>query len=180
MPNLSMEVAVETILRGMGEDLKRDGLEDTPRRVARMFLEMTSGLREDPPVLTTFPRGENDQMVMVGDIRFASMCEHHLLPFFGTVSFGYVPEKEILGLSKFGRIVDYFARRPQIQEQFTAQVAKFVMEKLKPRGLIVLCEAEHFCMSIRGVRKPGHRTVTSAIRGIISKDEFFELLKCSR
>lgn len=172
-----MEEAVRVLLRGVGEDLSREGLQETPSRVARMYLELTSGLRELPPKMTTFDRGGNDQMVVVKDLTFHSLCEHHLLPFFGTVAVGYLPLERLLGLSKFGRVVDHFARRPQIQEQLTAQVADALFEALKPEGLIVLCTAEHLCMSVRGVRKPGHLTVTSAIRGSLDKEEFFELMK---
>ena len=172
-----MEEAVKDILVEIGEDINRDGLVDTPKRVAKMYLEMTSGIREDPPDMTTFPRGSNDQMIVIKDISMHSLCEHHLIPFFGKVAIGYIPRDNILGLSKFARVVDYFAKRPQIQEQLTSQIADFLYSSLDPVGLMVEIRAEHLCMAFRGVKKPGHKTVTSAIRGYIDKHEFYDLIR---
>ena len=168
--------ATKAILDTLGEDVKREGLLDTPNRVARMFLEMTSGLRTPEPEVTMFERGENDQMITVLNLDYHSMCEHHLVPFYGKAHIGYVPNDKIAGLSKFGRILDWYAKRPQIQEQLTAQIANFIFDKVKPQGVIVVVEGTHMCMSMRGVKKPHHATVTSAIRGNISKSEFFSIL----
>lgn len=175
-----LESAVEVLLEEIGEDTRREGLKDTPRRVAKMYLELTSGLREPPPQVTTFSRGKNDQMITVLGIEYSSLCEHHLVSFTGKVHVGYIPGDKIAGLSKFARVIEWFAKRPQIQEQFTAQVADHLFETLSPQGLIVVVEGHHLCMAIRGVKKPGHTTVTSAIRGTIPKDEFFDLLKMHR
>lgn len=168
---------VRGILRLIGDNPRRPGLLDTPDRVARMYKEVFVGLDTPPPKLTLFDRGENDEMVVTESIDFTSFCEHHLVPFVGVAHIGYVPGKKILGLSKFGRVVDYFAARPQIQEQMTAQIADYLFEKLEPDGIIVLCQAKHQCMSIRGIKKANHRTTTSAIRGSIDKSEFFNILK---
>lgn len=168
------------ILTLLGEDPEREGLKDTPMRVAMMLYEMTHGLRKDPPKMTLFDRGKNDQMVTVIDLDMNSLCEHHMLPFYGKAHIGYIPSEKLIGLSKFGRILDWHARRPQIQEQLTAQVADHLCEVLKPAGLIVVIEATHMCMSIRGIKKSGHLTTTSAIRGHIPKEEFFDILKVSR
>lgn len=169
--------ATKIILGSIGEDINREGLLDTPKRVAKMYLEITSGLRSDPPVMTTFSRGNCDQMITILDMDYHSLCEHHLVPFYGRVHIGYLPNERIAGLSKFGRVVDWYARRPQIQEQFTAQIADFIMDRLSPHGVIVVVEGTHMCMSMRGVRKPNHKTITSAIRGTLPKDEFFDILK---
>lgn len=169
--------ATKIILQAMGEDVGREGLLDTPNRVAKMYLEIASGLLTDPPAMTTFSRGNCDQMITVLDMDYHSLCEHHLVPFYGKVHIGYLPQDRISGLSKFGRVIDWYARRPQIQEQFTAQIADHIMKELDPHGVIVVVEGTHMCMSMRGVRKPNHVTVTSAIRGTIPKDEFFDILK---
>lgn len=172
-----MEEAVETLLKGVGENATREGLIDTPKRVAKMYMELTSGLRDPAPKVTTFSTGKYDQLITVFDLEYSSLCEHHLVPFVGKAHIGYIPGDSIIGLSKFGRVVDWFARRPQIQEQLTEQIADFLCEKLNPKGLIVVVEGTHMCMSIRGVKKPGHITMTSAIRGNLPKDEFFDLMK---
>jgi GTP cyclohydrolase I len=164
-----VEAGVRLILEGIGEDLGRDGLRDTPARVARMYSEITSGLREDPTMVleAVFEEG-HDEMVMIRDIPMASVCEHHLLPFVGKAHVAYIPNTQgrITGLSKLARLVDGLARRPQVQERLTAQVADAMVERLEPRGALVVIEAEHLCMSMRGVRKPGAVTVTSAVRGM--------------
>jgi GTP cyclohydrolase I len=163
-----VEAGVRLILEGMGEDLDRDGLRDTPARVARMYAEITSGLHEDATrVLEAVFEEGHDELVMVRDIPMASVCEHHLLPFVGKAHLAYIPNTrgQITGLSKLARLVEGLARRPQVQERLTAQVADAIVERLEPRGALVVIEAEHLCMSMRGVRKPGAVTVTSAVRG---------------
>jgi GTP cyclohydrolase I len=160
--------AVGEILAAIGEDPDRDGLRETPGRVARMYAEVFAGLHADPgDVLTTVFDADHDEMVLVKDIAFAAFCEHHLVPFFGNAHVGYIPNDsgQITGLSKLARLVDLYARRPQVQERLTTQIADAFEQQLKPRGVIVVVEAEHLCMSLRGVRKPGARTVTSAVRG---------------
>lgn len=162
------ERAVRELLLAFGEDPDRDGLRDTPARVARAFSEQFAGLRQTPQdVLTTVFDAEYDEMVLVRDIQLYSTCEHHLVPFFGHAHVGYIPnlKGQITGLSKLARLVDVYARRPQVQERMTSQVADALMSVLEPRGVIVVIEAEHLCMSMRGVRKPGAKTVTSAVRG---------------
>jgi GTP cyclohydrolase I len=164
-----VEHGVRLILEGIGEDLGRDGLRDTPSRVARMYEEVTAGLHQDPTeVLRVVFEEGHDEMVMVRDIPLYSLCEHHLVPFFGKAHLAYIPNTrgEITGLSKLARLVDGLAKRPQVQERLTAQVADALVRRLNPRGALVVIEAEHLCMSMRGVRKPGSITVTSAVRGI--------------
>jgi GTP cyclohydrolase I len=166
--NERIERAVREILIAVGENPDRDGLLDTPARVARMYAEQFAGLRQAPEdVLTTVFESEHDEIVLVRDIEMYSMCEHHLVPFFGKAHIGYLPNEKgkITGLSKLARLVDVYARRPQVQERMTYQIADAVMRILEPRGVIVVLEAEHLCMSMRGVRKPGAKTVTSAVRG---------------
>jgi GTP cyclohydrolase I len=162
------ERAVRDLLVAMGEDPDRDGLRDTPARVARAYEEMFRGLHmtADEVLATTFDLG-HDEMVLVKDIELYSTCEHHLVPFHGVAHIGYIPNANgrITGLSKLARLVDVFAKRPQVQERLTTQVADSLMRILEPRGAIVVLEAEHLCMSMRGVRKPGAKTVTSAVRG---------------
>jgi GTP cyclohydrolase IA len=173
----SLVEASEKVLRSVGEDVSREGLVDTPHRMAKMYLEMTEGLRVPEPTFTLFDRGENDQMVTVLDIDYFSMCEHHMAPFFGKVHIGYLPDKHLAGLSKFARVVEWFSRRPQIQEKLTAQIVDFCQTRLNSRGIIVVVEGTHLCMAMRGVKKQNHKTVTSAIRGNgISKEEFFSIL----
>ena len=159
---------IREVLIGIGEDPDRDGLVDTPDRVARSYAELFSGLREDPaePLQVRFDVDHNE-LVLVKDIELISFCEHHLLPFTGVAHVGYIPstDGQVTGLSKLGRLVDVFARRPQIQERLTGQVADALVEHLGVRGVIVVVEAEHHCMTMRGTHKPGSRTLTSAVRG---------------
>lgn len=162
------ERAVREILLAIGEDPDREGLRETPARVARSYVELFAGLRMDPAELlgTTFDI-DHDEMVLVRDIELYSTCEHHLVPFHGVAYVGYIPAKNgrVTGLSKIARLVDVYARRPQVQERLTAQIADALVEHLEPRGVIVVLDCEHLCMSMRGVRKPGARTTTSAVRG---------------
>ena len=164
-----IEKAVREILLAIGEDPERDGLLETPARVARMYAEVCSGLHEDPSdhIRTTF-EADHDEMVMVRDIPLYSLCEHHLAPFIGKAHVAYIPNDDgrVIGLSKFARLVDGFARRPQVQERLTRQVADALQHRLTPKGVMVVVEAEHLCMSMRGVRKAGSTTVTSAVRGL--------------
>jgi GTP cyclohydrolase I len=163
-----VERGVRLILEGIGEDLARPGLHDTPARVARMYEEITSGLRVDPTrVLEAVFEEGHDEMVMVRDIPMHSLCEHHLVPFVGKAHVAYIPNEQgrITGLSKLARLVDELSRRPQVQERLTTEIADAMVERLEPRGALVVIEAEHLCMSMRGVRKPGAVTVTSAVRG---------------
>ncbi len=168
-----IEAAVREILTAIGEDPDRDGLLDTPARVARMYAEITSGLRENPEEhLYKVFDVHHDEMIMVRDIPIYSMCEHHLLPFYGHAHVSYIPRTggRITGLSKLARLVDGYARRPQVQERLTRQVADAVQTALEPAGVLVVVEAEHMCMSMRGVRKPGSSTVTSAVHGIFREN----------
>ena len=162
------EAAVRELLLAIGEDPDRDGLKDTPARVARSYAEIFRGLHmtADEVLTTTFDLG-HDEMVLVKDIELYSTCEHHLVPFYGVAHIGYIPNANgrITGLSKLARLVDVYARRPQVQERLTTQIADAIMRILDPRGAIVVLEAEHLCMAMRGVRKPGSRTTTSAVRG---------------
>jgi GTP cyclohydrolase IA len=163
-----IEAAVREILEAIGEDPSRDGLIQTPARVARSMAEQFAGLHQRAEdVLTTVFDADHDEMIIVKDIEIYSTCEHHLVPFHGVAHVGYIPnvKGEITGLSKIARLVDLFAKRPQVQERLTAQIADAIQEILEPRGVIVVVECEHLCMSMRGVRKPGARTVTSAVRG---------------
>ncbi|MGC4112797.1 MAG: GTP cyclohydrolase I FolE [Nocardioides sp.] len=160
--------AVRELLIAIGEDPDREGLHDTPDRVARAYAELTAGMRQSPAdvLTTTFDLG-HDEMVLVRDIELWSMCEHHLVPFTGVAHVGYIPSDngKITGLSKLARLVDVYAKRPQVQERLTTQVADALVEALDARGVIVVIEAEHLCMTMRGVRKAGARTITSAVRG---------------
>ena len=162
------QAAVRELLVAVGEDPDRDGLRETPARVARAYAEMFSGLRQEPEdvLTTTFDIG-HDELVLVKDIEVYSTCEHHLVPFHGVAHVGYIPSTEgrITGLSKLARLVDVFAKRPQVQERLTAQVADALTRQLRPLGVIVVIECEHLCMSMRGIRKPGAKTITSAVRG---------------
>ncbi len=162
--------AVREILIGVGEDPDREGLQDTPLRVAKAYEEMFSGMQADPAEIlaTTFDLG-HDEMVLVRDIEVWSTCEHHLLPFTGVAHVGYIPAKgRITGLSKLARLVDAYAKRPQVQERLTSEVADALITHLQPQGVIVVVECEHLCMTMRGVRKPGAKTVTSAVRGVMA------------
>jgi GTP cyclohydrolase IA len=164
-----IERAVREILEAIGEDPDRDGLRETPARVARAYAEQFAGLRQRPEdVLTTVFDLGHDEMVLVRDIEVYGTCEHHLVPFVGVAHVGYVPNEkgQIAGLSKLARLVDVYARRPQVQERMTCQIADAMVDILEPRGVIVVIEAEHMCMTMRGVRKPGAKTVTSAVRGV--------------
>ncbi|MFG2293542.1 GTP cyclohydrolase I FolE [Streptomyces sp. NPDC048603] len=162
------EAAVRELLIAVGEDPDREGLLETPARVARAYREILAGLWQKPEdvLTTTFDLG-HDEMVLVKDIEIVSLCEHHLLPFHGVAHVGYIPAEsgKITGLSKLARLVEVFARRPQVQERLTTQIADSLMEILEARGAIVVIEAEHMCMSVRGIRKPGAKTTTSAVRG---------------
>lgn len=179
--------AVRELLFAIGEDPERDGLRGTPERVARMYHEVLSGIRQHPEdvLTTTFDIG-HDEMVLVKDIEVFSMCEHHLVPFHGVAHVGYIPSEDgtITGLSKLARLVDVYARRPQVQERLTTQIADSLSNILNPQGVIVVVECEHLCMSMRGVRKPGARTVTSAVRGqlrdVATRAEAMSLILDSR
>jgi GTP cyclohydrolase IA len=168
-----IERAVREILEAIGEDPDRDGLVRTPRRIAKMYEEIFAGMREDPSHhLTVTFEAEHDEMVMVRDIPLHSMCEHHLVPFAGRAHVAYIPgdDGRITGLSKIARLVDGFAKRPQVQERLTTQIADALVEVLNPSGVLVMIEAEHFCMSMRGVKKPGSLTITSAVRGLFKSN----------
>ncbi|HJQ41517.1 MAG TPA: GTP cyclohydrolase I FolE [Jatrophihabitantaceae bacterium] len=168
------EAAIRELLIAVGEDPDREGLKATPGRVARAYEEIFAGLHVDPDeVLQTTFDEDHDELVLVKDIPLYSTCEHHLVPWHGTAAIGYIPgdHGRITGLSKLARVVDLYARRPQVQERLTSQVADAVMRRLDPRGVIVVVEAEHLCMAMRGVRKPGARTMTSAVRGIFQEDQ---------
>lgn len=172
MDKKKIENAVRDILEAVGEDPNRPGLLETPRRVANMYEEMFSGLTEDPQQhLKFFDEKSNDEMVIVRDIPFASMCEHHLLPFVGKAHIAYIPsENKIIGLSKIARIVDNFAKKPQVQERLTHDIADFLYKEMNAKGVAVIMEAEHMCMSIRGAKASGSKTQTSALRGVIRSD----------
>jgi GTP cyclohydrolase I len=162
------EDAARELLIALGEDPDRDGLRDTPRRVAKAYAELLSPQPFNP---TTFPNDENyDELVVARDIPFHSLCEHHLLPFHGVAHVGYLPGERIIGLSKLGRVVDLFARRLQVQERLTSEIAAWLDDHLDPKGVGVLIEAEHLCMSLRGVQKAGTLTATSALRGLVRDD----------
>lgn len=168
-----IEAAVREILIALGEDPGRDGLVHTPARVSRAYAELFAGLRVDAErVLTTAFEANHDELVLVRDIEVMSCCEHHLLPFHGVAHVGYIPgaDGRITGLSKLARLVEVYARRPQVQERLTAQVADTLVKALDPRGVIVVVECEHLCMAMRGIQKPGARTVTSAVRGMFQSD----------
>lgn len=164
-----IEKAVREILEAIGEDPDRDGLAQTPGRVARMYQELFAGLHQDPAehLEVTFEM-DHDEMVMVRDIPFYSLCEHHLVPFVGQAHVAYIPSRDgrITGLSKLARLVEGYSQRPQVQERLTTQIADALVRKLEPRGVLVVMKAEHLCMSMRGVRKPGTLTVTSQVRGL--------------
>ncbi len=168
-----VEKAIAEILEAIGEDPSRDGLVETPARVAAMYEELFSGLGDDPGrhVTVTFA-AEHDEMVMVRDIPFASLCEHHLVPFIGRAHVAYIPNSDgrITGISKLARLVEGYARRLQVQERMTTEIADAIESALDPRGVLVVVEAEHLCMSMRGVKKPGTQTVTSAVRGLFRMD----------
>lgn len=164
-----IEQGVRMILEGIGEDPEREGLVKTPARVAKMYEEICAGMTEDPSVhFETLFNEHHEEMVLVRDIPFYSICEHHLVPFFGKAHVAYIPSADgrVCGLSKLARLVDCFAKRPQVQERLTSQVADTLIEQLNPQGVIVVIEAEHMCMTMRGIKKPGSKTLTSAVRGV--------------
>jgi len=166
-----IESAVREILFAVGEDMQREGLRGTPARVANMYAELLGGMRQDPKEhLKTVFRENYDEIVLLRDIPFYSICEHHLMPFIGRCHVAYLPDGQVLGVSKLARVVDCFARRLQVQERLTVQIADFLMDNLKPKGAAVVVEASHSCMTIRGVKKPGSVMVTSALRGIFIRD----------
>jgi len=166
-----VEKAVNEILLAVGENIEREGLKETPERVARMYAELLAGMQEDPKEHLGSVFAENyDEIVLLRDIPFYSICEHHLMPFIGSAHVAYLPSGAILGISKLARIVDCFARRLQAQERLTYQIADFIMNNLKPQGVAVVLEASHSCMTIRGIKKPGSLMVTSALRGIFKRD----------
>jgi GTP cyclohydrolase I len=164
-----IRAAVTEILEAIGENPKREGLIDTPDRVARMCEEIFAGLNQDPrDSIKVFNENGHEEIIMVKDIPLYSICEHHLLPFIGVAHVAYIPSKgRIVGLSKLARVVDSVAKRPQLQERLTSEIADIIMETVKPLGVAVVVEAEHLCMTMRGVRKPGSKTITSALRGIV-------------
>ncbi len=167
MDTQKIEQAVRTILAAVGEDPSREGLAQTPQRVARMYSELFAGLREDPAQYLDVGFSEQyDEMVVLRDIPFYSMCEHHLLPFMGQAHVAYIPNGKVVGLSKLARVVEAFARRPQLQERLTCQIAELLMDKLQAKGVGVIIEATHTCMTIRGVKKPGAVMVTSSMQGL--------------
>jgi GTP cyclohydrolase I len=178
-----IEKALCSVIEAIGENPKRVGLVDTPRRIAEMYAELFQGLGMDPKeVLTVGFEEEHQEMVVVKDIPFYSMCEHHLLPFYGAVHIGYIPRGRVTGVSKLARVVDILARRPQIQERLTTQIADTIVEALNPQGVGVVVQAEHLCMIMRGVEKPGSNIVTSAMRGLFRRSvatraEFLSLIK---
>jgi GTP cyclohydrolase I len=166
-----IEKAVREILAAVGEDVGREGLKATPERVAAMYQELLAGMSEDPQKHVQSIFNENyDEIVLLRDIPFYSMCEHHLMPFIGSAHVAYLPAGVVLGVSKLARIVDCFARRLQVQERLTEQIADFIMKSVKPMGVAVVLEASHSCMTIRGIKKPGSVMVTSSVRGIFRKD----------
>ena len=181
---VAIEKAVREILIAIGEDPDREGLKGTPDRVARMYEEIYSGIHQDPRdhLKVIFQDEEHEELVLVRDVPFYSCCEHHLVPFFGKAHIAYIPDGKVVGLSKLARTVEVYAKRPQMQEQLTAQIADALMEHLKPQGAMVMIEAEHMCMTMRGIKKPGSRTVTYVTRGIFEKDtelqnRFFQMVR---
>jgi len=178
-----IEKGVSLIIEGIGEDISRPGLKDTPSRVARMYSEIFSGLKTPDEDLLKPIEGENhDEMVLLKDIPFYSICEHHLLPFFGKAHIAYIPSGKIVGISELVKALELLAKRPQVQERLTSQLADLILQKLKPKGCMVIIDAEHLCMSMRGIKKPGSKTVTSAVRGIFrskqsTREEMLELIK---
>jgi len=182
MDNSMIESGVQLILKGIGEDVHREGLTDTPKRVARMYNEVCSGYEQDPKELFKAVFNEDHkELVIVKDIYFYSHCEHHMVPFSGKAHIGYIPNGKIVGLSKLARLVEIYSKRLQVQERLTSQVADDIMKYLEPAGCMVVMEASHLCMCMRGVKKPGSSTTTSAVRGIfadnaIARSEFLSLI----
>ena len=172
MDREKIEAGVRLILEGIGEDTGREGLLETPERIARMYEELAGGYTDDPALhLEKRFHVDNNNMVLEKDIQFYSFCEHHMLPFYGTAAVAYIPDGEVVGLSKIARTVEVFARRLQLQERLTAQVADAFMKELHPKGVMVVVEAEHMCMTMRGVKKPGTKTVTTVTRGVFDGSE---------
>lgn len=172
MDRAKIQEGVKLILEGIGEDIHREGLVETPDRIARMYEELAAGYTEDAGVhLKKRFHVDNNDMVMEKDIPFYSFCEHHMLPFYGTAAVAYIPDGEVVGLSKIARTLEVFAKRFQLQERLTAQIADVFMKELKPHGVMVLIEAEHMCMTMRGIKKPGTKTVTVVTRGVFNDDE---------
>ena len=182
MDREKIKEGVRLMLEGIGEDWSREGLAQTPDRIARMYGEICGGMDEDAAeILAKTFTTESTEMVLEKDIVFYSMCEHHMLPFFGKVHIAYIPDGKIVGLSKLARCVEVYAKRLQLQERMTGQIAEAVMEYLSPKGVMVLTEAEHMCMTMRGIKKPGSRTVTYAVKGVFEEDmrlqeNFFRML----
>ena len=181
----NIKEAVKTLIEAIGEDPKREGLVDTPRRIAEMYADIFSGVDVDPceVMATVFNEGHHE-MVILKDIPFYSMCEHHFLPFFGIVHIGYIPKGRLIGASKLPRAVDVLAKRPQLQERLTSQIAEAIVKAIKPNGVGVVIEAEHLCMTMRGVKKPGSKIVTSAMRGLFRENpatraEFMSLVSAN-
>lgn len=173
MDKKRIEKAIREILYAIGEDPDREGLVDTPRRIANMYEETFAGLEDNPGkhLEVFFQEEQHEELVLIKDIPFYSMCEHHFVPFFGKAYVGYIPKNgKLTGLSKFARVVETVAKRPQLQERLTSTVADIIVERLNPHGVIVIVEAEHMCMTMRGVKKPGSKTITSAVRGIFARD----------
>lgn len=174
--------AVKLLLEGIGEDVSREGLIETPERIARMYEEICGGMDEDAGNhLSKVFTVENNEIVLEKDIVFYSMCEHHLMPFYGKAHVAYIPNGKVVGLSKLARTVEVYAKRLQIQEQMTGQIADAIMEYLQPQGVMIMLEAEHMCMTMRGIKKPGSKTVSIATRGVFEKDgalqnQFFQML----
>ncbi len=173
MDKLKIENAVKDILEAIGEDVNREGLLDTPKRIANMYEEIFSGMNEDESkhLDVIFNEGSHEELVLVKDIPFYSVCEHHLVPFYGKAHVAYIPRKgKLTGLSKLARVVETVAKRPQLQERLTSSVADALVKKLDPIGVLVVVEAEHMCMTMRGIKKPGSKTITSGVRGIFKTD----------
>jgi GTP cyclohydrolase I len=183
MNDEKIKEGVRLILEGIGEDIHREGLLETPDRIARMYHDLAGGYTEDAGThLAKRFHVDNNDMVLEKDIHFYSFCEHHMLPFYGTAAIAYIPNGEVVGLSKIARTVEVFARRLQLQERLTAQIADVFMEELKPQGVMVLIEAEHMCMTMRGVKKPGTKTVTVVTRGVFDgnnalQNSFYRMLE---
>lgn len=172
MDKAKIQEGVKLILEGIGEDIHREGLLETPDRIARMYEELAAGYTDDAAVhLKKRFHVDNNDMVMEKDLPFYSFCEHHMLPFYGTAAVAYIPDGEVVGLSKIARTLEVFAKRFQLQERLTAQIADVFMKELKPHGVMVLIEAEHMCMTMRGIKKPGAKTVTVVTRGVFNDDE---------
>ncbi len=172
MDKAKIQEGVKLILEGIGEDIHREGLVETPDRIARMYEELAAGYTDDAAVhLKKRFHVDNNDMVMEKDIHFYSFCEHHMLPFYGTAAVAYIPDGEVVGLSKIARTLEVFAKRFQLQERLTAQIADVFMKELKPHGVMVLIQAEHMCMTMRGIKKPGTKTVTVVTRGVFNDDE---------